>query len=234
MSADQTGAEQEGPLTAHRFESLGRLSRGAAHEFNNLLGVVLGYVELARMGMESDLARARGYLDNALETLSRAGGLSEQLLTLSQAGESAPPHAHPGPVVDAAHLLLHACGGRRVQFDFAADADAPVIALERGALLQLLVGLGMLAIRASTSEEESLKLHLRADGESGGARVDLEGLDLRQERARPEHRANVEALEALIQRAGGAIGEAPVGQTRIDLPASAGAAGGSAPVFPSE
>lgn len=231
MNADQAGTQPEGPLTAHRLESLGRLTRGAAHEFNNLLGVVLGYVELARMGMDADPERARGYLDHALQTLSRSAGLSEQLLTLSQSGESAPPHAQPGPVVDAAHLLLNACGGRTLQFQFVADPNAPVVALERGGLLQLFVGLGTLAIRAATPEVETMKLHLRADDETGSVRVDIEGLDLSQERERPEHRANVEALEALIQRAGGTLRAAPAGQTQIDLPPSRG---GGAPVFPSE
>jgi signal transduction histidine kinase len=234
MSPEQQDAQPEGPLTAHRLESLGRLSRGAAHEFNNLLGVVLGYVELARMGMESDLPRARGYLDSALESLSRAGALSEQLLTLAQSGEPAPPHAHPGPVVEAARALLHACGGRKVQFEYTSAADAPGVGLSRGALLQLLVGLGMLAIRAASSDEETLQLHLRGDAETGGARIDIHGLDLAQERQHPAHRATVEALEALIEAAGGSVRTAPAGQTQIDLPASSGAGAGAPPVFPSE
>ena len=234
MTAEQTGATSEGPLTAHRLESLGRLSRGAAHEFNNLLGVVLGYVELARMGMDKDPERARGYLDHALETLSRAGSLSEQLLTLAQSGEPAPAHAIPGPVVEAARVLLHACSGRKVEFAFDADPDVPSLAIGRGALLQLIVGLGVLATRAATSGEETLGLRLRADAVAGGARIELEGLDLARERQRPEHRANAKALQELIEDAGGACLEAPAGQTVIALPSSRGVATDGLPTFPSE
>jgi signal transduction histidine kinase len=54
-----------------------------AHEFNNALGVVLGYVELARSGLSAKDEKVREHLDRALATLERAMAMADRLLNPS-------------------------------------------------------------------------------------------------------------------------------------------------------
>ena len=69
---------------AQRLESLGVLAGGIAHDFNNLLTGIYGNVELARGASQSP--GVNGFLDATLNTLTRARGLTQQLLTFSKSG----------------------------------------------------------------------------------------------------------------------------------------------------
>jgi len=68
-----------------RLESLGLLAGGIAHDFNNLLSGLFGYVDLARTACDEPDA-VRDYMTSAASVLSRAKGLTHQLLTFARGG----------------------------------------------------------------------------------------------------------------------------------------------------
>jgi PAS domain S-box-containing protein len=67
-----------------KLESIGLLAGGIAHDFNNLLAGIYGYVDLANA--ENDRSLSKIHLSKALNTLDRARGLTEQLLTFAKGG----------------------------------------------------------------------------------------------------------------------------------------------------
>lgn len=67
-----------------RLESLGILAGGIAHDFNNLLTGIFGYIDLANI--QSKDKQISYYLSNAIGTISRARGLTRQLLTFAKGG----------------------------------------------------------------------------------------------------------------------------------------------------
>ena len=69
---------------SQKLESLGVLAGGIAHDFNNLMGGVYGYVDLAKH-LSSDETIC-GYLEEAMVTIMRARGLTQQLLTFAKGG----------------------------------------------------------------------------------------------------------------------------------------------------
>ena len=69
-----------------RVESLGVMAGGMAHEFNNLLTVILGNLEL--IGLERQDGESRALIDEAVLSGRRAAGLVSQLLTLSGRGRT--------------------------------------------------------------------------------------------------------------------------------------------------
>jgi two-component system cell cycle sensor histidine kinase/response regulator CckA len=66
---------------SQKMEAVGRLAGGVAHDFNNELGVILGYTELL---MRHASEAQRGKLDQILKATQRATGLTRQLLAFSR------------------------------------------------------------------------------------------------------------------------------------------------------
>jgi CheY-like chemotaxis protein len=64
------------------LESLARLARGIAHEFNNLFSVIVAYTELLLRDLDLDDPRRDG-ADAIFKSIARASKLTRQLLTFS-------------------------------------------------------------------------------------------------------------------------------------------------------
>ena len=70
-------------LQAHKMESIGRLAGGVAHDFNNMLGVILGHTEFAleKAGGRQDLYADLKEIQSAAQ---RSADLTRQLLTFAR------------------------------------------------------------------------------------------------------------------------------------------------------
>jgi PAS domain S-box-containing protein len=78
---------------SQKMEAMGTLAGGVAHDFNNILGAILGYGELA----QKDLAEgsvARRHVDQVIHAGERAKALVERILGFSRSGlgERMPVH----------------------------------------------------------------------------------------------------------------------------------------------
>jgi PAS domain S-box-containing protein len=68
---------------ALKMEALGTLAGGTAHEFNNILGIIIGYSDLAKMELGADHQIAR-HLDQVLKASQRAKEIVQQILTFTR------------------------------------------------------------------------------------------------------------------------------------------------------
>jgi len=68
-------------LQSQKLEAVGRLAGGVAHDFNNVLGVILGYGEI--LLRDASVAQRRR-LDEILKAAQRAASLTRQLLAFSR------------------------------------------------------------------------------------------------------------------------------------------------------
>ena len=71
---------------AQHLESLGLVAGGIAHDFNNVLTAILGNLELVRMELPPE-SEGHDHLAQANQAISRATGLTSQLLTFSKGGK---------------------------------------------------------------------------------------------------------------------------------------------------
>lgn len=137
---DEMSLTPEELVKANRFEALGHLAGGIAHDYNNLLTTIMGGVSLA--------LDARDYsgLENSMKACDAAKGLSRQLLTFSKGGTGT------RQTLKTAELLRDsvriAASGSTVQVEVNAPADLATIQVDRAQLLQVFQNLIVNAIQA--------------------------------------------------------------------------------------
>jgi signal transduction histidine kinase len=70
-------------LEAQKMEVIGHLAGGVAHDFNNILAVILGYTDLTTLLLEPD-SRAQQNLEEIRRAAERAAALARQLLAFGR------------------------------------------------------------------------------------------------------------------------------------------------------
>ncbi|MFT4626563.1 MAG: PAS domain S-box-containing protein [Myxococcota bacterium] len=140
-------------LQAQKMEAVGQLAGGVAHDFNNVLTVILGELELAEMNLRADtpateVALAR--LDRAAAGGMRAADLIRQLLVFSRSDSSRPEVLDLGATLDEIRGMLH-----RIVPDVAVELERPAGAMEvlidRGQFEQVVLNLAVNARDAMPS-----------------------------------------------------------------------------------
>lgn len=126
QEAVEHAALREKMLEVQKLESLGVLAGGVAHDFNNMLAIVLGNISAASTLVPRD-SPAQPLLDAATDGAMRAADLTRQLLTYAGRGRTTKrPVDLSAHVQDVSHLLTTALPKTvTLQFDLAPDL-APV------------------------------------------------------------------------------------------------------------
>ncbi len=97
-------------LQAQKMEAVGRLAAGVAHDFNNMLGVIIGYSDIAKERLDPDNP-AQKYLFEIKMAGDRAVALTQQLLAFSRQQVLEPRTLNLNSVIHhASRMLLHVLG----------------------------------------------------------------------------------------------------------------------------
>jgi len=112
---------------AQKMEAIGTLAGGIAHDFNNILTAVLGYTEIALMGVEEASAVSRN-LHEVLRAGNRARALVKQILTFSRQTEHEFKPARLSLIVVEALNLIRASLPSTISIKQRLDSQSAVMA----------------------------------------------------------------------------------------------------------
>ncbi|MEZ6129528.1 MAG: PAS domain-containing protein [Planctomycetaceae bacterium] len=136
---------EEALLRMQQLESLGTLAGGIAHDFNNVLTGVFGNVSLARLALSPDHPAMR-FLEKADQSITRAAGLSTQLLTFAKGG--APVKEHVDLVKLITDVVCFDLSGSNVRPVFEFPDDLKPVYVDKGQLQQVFSNLALNADQA--------------------------------------------------------------------------------------
>ena len=125
---------------AQRLQALGQLAGGVAHDFNNMLAVIMGAAEelaSARIGTDATLCSA------IMAAADRAGQLTRQLLVFSRRGIVSPDLVPVDATVSEAVLLLRRSIDRRVTVITHLDAGQACALIDLAQFQSALLNLGI-------------------------------------------------------------------------------------------
>jgi signal transduction histidine kinase/CheY-like chemotaxis protein len=126
---------------ARRMETIGTLASGIAHNFNNIVGAILGYTEMAEAQLAQDSRPARHILE-IRRAGERARYLVDQILAFGRRSDSSrrKPLCVRGMLVEA-RSLLHASLPREVELMVKDVPGMAIVAGELGQLQQVILNL---------------------------------------------------------------------------------------------
>jgi len=139
--AEEESAKLEAQLhQAQKMESVGRLAGGVAHDFNNMLGVILGHAELALLRMDpsspfhADLVEIR----NAAE---RSAALTSQLLAFARKQTISPQTMNLNETVSGMLKMLQRLIGEDIYLTWQAAPELWLVKADPGQIDQILANL---------------------------------------------------------------------------------------------
>jgi signal transduction histidine kinase len=115
--AESRAAAEAQVRQMQKMESIGQLTGGVAHDFNNMLAIVIGSLDMAKRRMGSDPDKARECVDNAMEGAERAAQLTARLLAFSRQQPLAPKPVDANKLVGGMSELLRRTIGENVRIE---------------------------------------------------------------------------------------------------------------------
>ena len=144
---DQRRAEQERLeierqlIRSQKMEAIGTVAGGVAHEFNNILGGIIGALELIRIRFSMPGTELYSYVDAALGGCQRAAGIIRQMLSFSreEPGEKHVFELHD--LINEAFPLLRAGAPIGVEIALPSPGESVSVIGDRSQIYQVLVNL---------------------------------------------------------------------------------------------
>jgi two-component system cell cycle sensor histidine kinase/response regulator CckA len=127
-------------IEAQKMEVIGQLSSGMAHDFNNILAVIMGYNDLVTsgLGQESPL---RKYTEEIRHASTRAAGLTRQLLVFSRKQLVQPKVIDPNDAVKELNKLLRRLIDEKIAITIVPGIQTGRVKADSGYIGQVLLNL---------------------------------------------------------------------------------------------
>jgi PAS domain S-box-containing protein len=127
---------------AQKMEAIGRLAGGVAHDFNNILGVIIGYSDISKEKLDPGhpVARHLAQIERAAE---RGASLTRRLLAFSRQQVAFPRSLDLNSVINNVNEMLARVIGEDITLVFRPGDRLPSIKCDLGQMEQILMNLAV-------------------------------------------------------------------------------------------
>jgi PAS domain S-box-containing protein len=127
---------------AQKMDAIGRLAGGVAHDFNNMLAVIVGYIQLLQ-DQVSPVGSAQKHIEQIRKACERAAGLTRQLLAFSRKQVVQPKILNLNAVVNNLSKMLLRMIGEDITLSMVPGIPLGSIKADLGQIEQALVNLAI-------------------------------------------------------------------------------------------
>lgn len=127
---------------SYKMEAIGTISAGIAHEFNNILAIILGNAELAQYGLSKEL------LQEIIEASLRGKDIVERLLSFSKAPNQKSTPVVLSSLVEEAMFLLKTTLPENIELELSFSGDCRPVMGNHSQLQQMIINLVANAVDA--------------------------------------------------------------------------------------
>ncbi len=154
---------QEQLRQSSKMDAIGRLTGGVAHDFNNVLAIIIGNIELALE--DQSTGKSKKLLEAAIEASERGARMTHRLLAFARKQALSPEITHPNLILSELVPMLRTLLGEHIEVEFVCDAGIWSVEVDRNQLENVIVNI---AINARDAMSDGGKLTI----EAFNARVD--------------------------------------------------------------
>src|SRR5580692_1147789 len=143
VAAEREAAEMQRRIAQQeRLESIGKLAGGVAHDFNNILAIILNYAEFVADGV-ADRPEVLADVEQVQKAAERAAALTRQLLIFGRRGLVHGDVVDINQVIADTRDLLHSALGQHIELTTKLVPGAHRIRLDKGHIEQILLNLSV-------------------------------------------------------------------------------------------
>ncbi len=140
-------SQEEQLRRSQKMEALGKLTGGIAHDYNNLLGVIMGYAEI--LGLElADNARLSKYAMEIYSAGERGGRLTRKLLAFTRKDVAAADVTDINSVLETNQQMLEKTLTARIKINMQLTGSVWPLWLDQGGLEDLILNMSINAMHA--------------------------------------------------------------------------------------
>lgn len=168
---------EEQLLQSQKMEAIGQLAGGVAHDFNNILMVIMGYGNMLKIDLDLDSPQ-KEKLEHIIEAADKAAQLTRGLLAFSRKQEMKTRVVNLNDVVQQVEKFIVRVIGEDVRLATRHDPADLLVKVDSGQIEQVLVNLatnardampkgGVLTIGTGLLDIDELFVHANGYGEPG-------------------------------------------------------------------
>jgi two-component system, cell cycle sensor histidine kinase and response regulator CckA len=182
QAEEEKAATEAQVVQSQKMQAIGQLAGGVAHDFNNILTVILGFGSLIQMALDRGQPARKEYIDQVLESANKAANLTQSLLAFSRKQQIKLEPRNLNDVVATTGKLLMRLVTEDVDVRIACAHEPLVVMADSTQIDQILINLaanardamprgGMLFVETSTAVMDNNFKRLHGYGEPGNYAV---------------------------------------------------------------
>lgn len=127
---------------SRKMEALGQLTGGIAHDFNNMLGIIIGYTDLAlEHDAESMDTRIHTYFSNISQASKRAKDLVSQMMVFSRSDKSKSEPLDLDLIISESIDMLRSIIPSSIKIKYTHQDNLPMVLMDAVQMQQVLINL---------------------------------------------------------------------------------------------